>query len=47
MKAFINRHGQNTGRVEQMSNRYIEGKTEEYSSKHRHGLRSVNNIHRA
>ncbi len=33
MQAFINRHSQNTGRVEQMANRYIEGKTDEYSSK--------------
>ncbi len=33
VKAFIRRHGQNTGRVEQMANRYIEGKADEYSSK--------------
>ncbi len=33
MQAFINRHGQNTGRVEQMAKQvYIEGKAE-YSSK--------------
>ncbi len=36
----------NTGRVEQMANRYIEGKADEYSSKRR-GLRSANNIQRA
>ncbi len=35
----------NTGRVEQMANRYIEGKADEYSSKRR-GLRSANNIQR-
>ncbi len=33
MQAFIDRYGQNTGRVEQMANRYIEGKANEYSSK--------------
>ncbi len=33
MQAFINRHSQNTDRIEQMANRYIEGKTDEYSSK--------------
>ncbi len=33
MQAFIDRHGQNTGRVEQMANKYIEGKADEYSSK--------------
>ncbi len=33
VQAFNNRHGQNTGRVEQMANRYIEGKADEYSSK--------------
>ncbi len=33
VQAFIRRHGQNTGRVEQMANRYIEGKADEYSSK--------------
>ncbi len=33
MQAFIDRHGQNTGRVEKMANRYIEGKADEYSSK--------------
>ncbi len=46
MQAFIARHGQNTGRVEQMTNRYRWGKAEEYSSKRR-GLRSANNIQRA
>ncbi len=29
MQAFIRRHGQNTGRVEQMANRHIEGKAGE------------------
>ncbi len=33
MQAFIDRHGQNTGRVKQMANRFIEGKAEENSSK--------------
>ncbi len=33
MQAFINGHDQNTGRVKQMANRYIEGKIDEYSSK--------------
>ncbi len=33
LQAFIRRHGQNTGRVEQMANRYTEGKAEEYSGK--------------
>ncbi len=33
MCKLFNRHGQNTGRVEQMANRYIEGKTDEYSIK--------------
>ncbi len=33
MQAFIDRHGPNTGRVEQMASRYIEGKADEYSSK--------------
>ncbi len=33
MQAFIDRHGQNTGRVKQMANKYIEGKADEYSSK--------------
>ncbi len=32
MQAF-NHNTQNTGRVEQMANRYIEGKADEYSSK--------------
>ncbi len=33
MQAFIKRNSQNTDRIEQMANRYIEGKTDEYSSK--------------
>ncbi len=33
MQAFINRHGQNTGKVNNWQNRYIEGKADEYSSK--------------
>ncbi len=33
MQAFIARHGQNTGRVEQIANSHIEDKAEEYSSK--------------
>ncbi len=33
VQAFINRHGQITGRVEQIANRYIEGRADEYSSK--------------
>ncbi len=33
VQAFINRHGQKHRQVEQMVNRYIEGKAEEYSSK--------------
>ncbi len=32
MQAF-NHNTQNTGRVEQIANRYIEGKADEYSSK--------------
>ncbi len=36
----------NTGRVEQMANRYIEGKTDEYSSK-RAWSTIANNIQRA
>ncbi len=33
MQAFIDRHGQKYKWVEQMANRYIEGKADEYSSK--------------
>ncbi len=32
MQAFIIKQDQNTGRVKQMANMYIEDKTEEYSS---------------
>ncbi len=33
MQAFINRHGQRHRQGRTMANRYIEGKTDEYSSK--------------
>ncbi len=33
MQAFINRHGQKHRQGQQMANRYIEGKADEYSSK--------------
>ncbi len=46
MQAFIRRHGQNTGRVEQMANRYI-GVRQESTQVNGRGLRSTNYIQRA
>ncbi len=46
MQAFIRRHGQNTGRVEQMANRYI-GARQESTQVNGRGLRSANYIQRA
>ncbi len=46
MQAFVRRHGQNTGRVKQMANRYI-GARQEGTQVNGRGLRSANYIQRA